>query len=281
VHLAARPNLYVKLSGLGTFIRRCRRSEWQPIMETTVDVFGPHRCMFGSNFPIEKLWTTYQTLIGVVRASLRATHPPSSARSCTTSRRLSTASPFRTAHEEACMSDQNRTVDREAIAEMIYLYAEAVDVLGCHPAQPGRPDPAIDEAADLFARCLAPDAKVRLYFEGDDSPATHAPSGDPVELATFVRAYFTAYGYIGTYHLAGNIRPRFTGPDSADVTSLINSTHWLGDGRLLFAPIIYRDKAIRSDGGLWKIIERDLVVQRWWVTGGYYPNPTDPALAQP
>src|SRR5690242_4532620 len=52
------PNVLVKLSGLGTFTRRCRREEWQPVIETTIDLFGPGRCMFGSNFPVEKLWTT-------------------------------------------------------------------------------------------------------------------------------------------------------------------------------------------------------------------------------
>jgi predicted TIM-barrel fold metal-dependent hydrolase len=67
---AARPNVLVKLSGLGTFTRRCRQDEWQPVIETTIDLFGPDRCMFGSNFPIEKLWTDYATLISVFRASL-------------------------------------------------------------------------------------------------------------------------------------------------------------------------------------------------------------------
>ena len=43
----------------------------QPVIEQTVDAFGPGRCMFGSNFPIEKLWTTYANLIDVVQASLR------------------------------------------------------------------------------------------------------------------------------------------------------------------------------------------------------------------
>jgi predicted TIM-barrel fold metal-dependent hydrolase len=67
---AARPNVWVKLSGLGTFTRRCRQEEWQPVIETTIDLFGPGRCMFGSNFPVEKLWTTYARLVEVFRASL-------------------------------------------------------------------------------------------------------------------------------------------------------------------------------------------------------------------
>jgi len=67
---ADRDNVYVKLSGLGTFTRRCAVSEWRPVIEQVLDVFGPGRCMFGSNFPIEKLWTTYGTLVEVFRAGI-------------------------------------------------------------------------------------------------------------------------------------------------------------------------------------------------------------------
>lgn len=63
--LAARPNVTVKLSGLGTFVRRCTTTEWRPVIEQTVELFGAQRCMFGSNFPIEKLWTSYGDLIAV------------------------------------------------------------------------------------------------------------------------------------------------------------------------------------------------------------------------
>lgn len=63
--VAARQNVYVKLSGLGTFIRRCGLAEWRPVVEQTVDTFGPGRCMFGSNFPIEGLWTSYGNLVDV------------------------------------------------------------------------------------------------------------------------------------------------------------------------------------------------------------------------
>jgi hypothetical protein len=55
----------------------------------------------------------------------------------------------------------------------------------------------------------------------------------------------------------------------------------MADGRLLFAPINYEDKVARGADGQWKIVERELVVQRWWVTDGYFPVPTDPGLARP
>ena len=68
--LAACPNVTVKISGLGTFERACSEASWRPVVEETVDLFGPSRCLFGSNFPIEKLWTTYDRLIAAVRACL-------------------------------------------------------------------------------------------------------------------------------------------------------------------------------------------------------------------
>jgi predicted TIM-barrel fold metal-dependent hydrolase len=73
--LAERTNLAVKLSGLGTFVRRCTVEDWKPVIEQTVDAFGPQRCMFGSNFPIEKLWTDYASLVHVFRECIAAYSP--------------------------------------------------------------------------------------------------------------------------------------------------------------------------------------------------------------
>ena len=67
--LAAAPNVHVKLSGLGTFARACSVELWGPVIRETVELFGPARCMFGSNFPIEKLWTTYEEVARVTAES--------------------------------------------------------------------------------------------------------------------------------------------------------------------------------------------------------------------
>jgi len=67
--LAARPNVFAKLSGLGTFIRRNDPAHIAWIVAKTVALFGAQRCLFGSNFPIEKLWTGYRDLL---EAHLRA-----------------------------------------------------------------------------------------------------------------------------------------------------------------------------------------------------------------
>ena len=68
--LAANPNVCVKLSGLGTFTRACSVALWQPVIEETLALFGPARCLFGSNFPIEKLWTSYGEIVAVTKTCL-------------------------------------------------------------------------------------------------------------------------------------------------------------------------------------------------------------------
>jgi predicted TIM-barrel fold metal-dependent hydrolase len=61
--LAACPNVVSKLSGLGTFIHRNDAAHTAGVLAETVAIFGAERCLFGSNFPIEKLWTGYRKLI--------------------------------------------------------------------------------------------------------------------------------------------------------------------------------------------------------------------------
>ena len=61
--LAARSNVVSKLSALGTFIHRNDAAHIEGILRDTVAIFGADRCLFGSNFPIEKLWTDYRALI--------------------------------------------------------------------------------------------------------------------------------------------------------------------------------------------------------------------------
>lgn len=68
--LAAEPNVYAKLSGLGTFCHRNDPHLIGRIAADTVAIFGADRLMFGSNFPIEKLWTSHAALIGAYRQAL-------------------------------------------------------------------------------------------------------------------------------------------------------------------------------------------------------------------
>ncbi|SMX49868.1 amidohydrolase family protein [Maliponia aquimaris] len=65
--LARRPNVFAKLSGFGTFLHRCDPAHIAWLTSETVALFGAGRCLWGSNFPIEKLWTDYATLLEVHR----------------------------------------------------------------------------------------------------------------------------------------------------------------------------------------------------------------------
>ncbi len=60
--LAEKPNIVTKLSGFGTFVHRVDARLISQIVAETVDMFGASRCMFGSNFPIEKIWDSYESL---------------------------------------------------------------------------------------------------------------------------------------------------------------------------------------------------------------------------
>src|SRR3546814_4973116 len=65
--LAQRPNVHVKLGGLGMRINGFDFHEhpdppsserladaWRPYVETCIEAFGAERCMFESNFPVDK-----------------------------------------------------------------------------------------------------------------------------------------------------------------------------------------------------------------------------------
>lgn len=68
-------NLYLKLGGLGMRVNgfgfheqeRAPTSDqlvraWQPYFDTALEHFGPHRCMFESNFPVDKGYCSYGVL---------------------------------------------------------------------------------------------------------------------------------------------------------------------------------------------------------------------------
>ena len=69
--LAACPNVMVKLSGLGTFLHRLDPAHITWIYVQTLQLFGHARCLWGSNFPIEKLWTGYAPLLAAHRSAMR------------------------------------------------------------------------------------------------------------------------------------------------------------------------------------------------------------------
>jgi predicted TIM-barrel fold metal-dependent hydrolase len=60
--LAQLPNVYCKVSGLGMFNPGWQTKDLRPLIHDVIEIFGPARVMFGSNFPVDKLYRTYETL---------------------------------------------------------------------------------------------------------------------------------------------------------------------------------------------------------------------------
>jgi predicted TIM-barrel fold metal-dependent hydrolase len=72
--LAKRPNVVVKLGGLGqdwdnpighvgaATTSVALAAKWKPWIETTIELFGVERCMFESNFPVDKTSGSYGTI---------------------------------------------------------------------------------------------------------------------------------------------------------------------------------------------------------------------------
>jgi predicted TIM-barrel fold metal-dependent hydrolase len=61
------PQVRCKLSGLGMFDHDWVSESFRPIVETCLDQFSPNRVMFGSNFPVDKLYSDYATLMQAFR----------------------------------------------------------------------------------------------------------------------------------------------------------------------------------------------------------------------
>jgi predicted TIM-barrel fold metal-dependent hydrolase len=61
--LSAYPNVMVKLSGQGTFVHKADPEIIRTVTTAVLERFGSERAMFGSNFPIESIWTDFSSLI--------------------------------------------------------------------------------------------------------------------------------------------------------------------------------------------------------------------------
>jgi len=68
--LASLPNVVVKLTGQGTFVRRLDAEFISFVATETLGWFGPDRAMFGTNFPVEKLWTELPPLVAAWQDAL-------------------------------------------------------------------------------------------------------------------------------------------------------------------------------------------------------------------
>lgn len=60
--LAAQPNVWVKISGLGMVDWRWTEDSIRPFVLEIIEIFEPDRCMFASNFPVDKLYSSFDVL---------------------------------------------------------------------------------------------------------------------------------------------------------------------------------------------------------------------------
>ena len=60
--LAELPGVVCKVSGLGMFNPQWTVAELRPLILDVIEIFGPGRVMFGSNFPVDKLYNSYEAL---------------------------------------------------------------------------------------------------------------------------------------------------------------------------------------------------------------------------
>ncbi len=62
--LAGCDNVVAKISGLGMVEWRWTELSIRPFVLETIDFFGVDRCMFGSNFPVDRLYSSFDGLYG-------------------------------------------------------------------------------------------------------------------------------------------------------------------------------------------------------------------------
>ena len=60
--LAARPNVATRLDAVGTIFGAWTVDRVRPWLTAVVDLFGPDRCMLGSDLPIERLRSGFEPL---------------------------------------------------------------------------------------------------------------------------------------------------------------------------------------------------------------------------
>ncbi|MFT5635373.1 MAG: putative TIM-barrel fold metal-dependent hydrolase [Cognaticolwellia sp.] len=54
------PNCFIKLSGFSMFNHGMDKKKFKLYAHSAIEIFGTKRCMFGSNFPVDKLYISYQ-----------------------------------------------------------------------------------------------------------------------------------------------------------------------------------------------------------------------------
>jgi predicted TIM-barrel fold metal-dependent hydrolase len=65
--LATAQNVTMKISGLPMTDPLFSKESLRPWAEASLEAFGPKRCVLGSNWPVDRLFTSYATIIEFMR----------------------------------------------------------------------------------------------------------------------------------------------------------------------------------------------------------------------
>jgi predicted TIM-barrel fold metal-dependent hydrolase len=65
--MAAFPNVHVKLSGLGMYSLGLTYDQARQVIRDVIQIFGVQRTIYGSNFPLEKLYLSYANFFAIYR----------------------------------------------------------------------------------------------------------------------------------------------------------------------------------------------------------------------
>ncbi len=63
-------NVFIKVSGLNTFSRKLDEPLMTHVTEAVLNLFGVERCFFGSNFPVERMWTSLEDYISAQKRAM-------------------------------------------------------------------------------------------------------------------------------------------------------------------------------------------------------------------
>lgn len=66
--LASAPNVFCKISGLGMSDWRWTVDSIRPFVLHAIEAFGAERCMFASNFPVDRLFSSYDDIFNAFKA---------------------------------------------------------------------------------------------------------------------------------------------------------------------------------------------------------------------
>ena len=85
---AKRPNVAVKISGIGLPGRKWTVANNRDIVRTIIDLFGVGRCMFGSNFPVDGVCGELDEIFGGYKEITARASAPGPRSGCSTTTRF-------------------------------------------------------------------------------------------------------------------------------------------------------------------------------------------------